>query len=155
MSTQPTVTGDLTPAEVRTYLDEATIPVRIACRTPDGGLWMVSLWFSYADGILSCATSADALLVRYLREDPHVALEVSTNDPPYRGVRGAGTATLAADEDKALLRSLLERYLGGTESDLAKTLLAPAREEVRIDVDIERLYGWDFSERMPGSPTEG
>lgn len=138
----------MTREEVTEYLTEATIPVRIACRRPPDGLWIVSLWYEYEAGQLSCATGDESALAGFLRADEQVAVEVSENHPPYRGVRGSGTASLRPDEDKQLLRSLLERYLGGTDSDLAATLLDPGREEVRIDVDIEELYTWDFSDRM-------
>ena len=97
---------------------------------------------------LRCPTSADAAVVEYLRNDPEVAFEVSTNDPPYKGVRGRGTASIEPDVDKTLLRSLFERYLGGTDNDLGAFLLDPDREEVRIRIAPERLHSWDFTERM-------
>jgi hypothetical protein len=97
---------------------------------------------------LRCATSADAAVVEYLRNDPAVAFEVSTNHPPYRGVRGRGTASIEPDTDKKLLRSLFERYLGGTDNDLGDFLLDPDRGEVRIRITPERLHSWDFTERM-------
>ena len=97
---------------------------------------------------LRCATSADAAVVEYLRNDPEVAFEVSTNDAPYKGVRGRGTASIEPDTDKRLLRSLFERYLGGTDNDLGAFLLDPDREEVRIRIRPERLHSWDFTERM-------
>jgi hypothetical protein len=46
---------------------------------------------------------------------------------------------------------MLERYLGGTDSELAEILLAPGREEVRIQVEVDRAYTWDFSDRMPST----
>jgi hypothetical protein len=76
------------------------------------------------------------------------AFEISVNAPPYFGVRGAGAASVSPDEEKRLLRSLLERYLGGTDSTLAERLLRPEREEVHIRIEPERLYTWDFSDRM-------
>ncbi|QCC46558.1 pyridoxamine 5'-phosphate oxidase family protein [Halobellus limi] len=97
---------------------------------------------------LRCATGADAAVVEYLRNDPEVAFEVSTNEPPYKGVRGRGTASIEPDTDKRLLRSLFERYLGGTDNDLGDFLLDPDREEVRIRIRPERLHSWDFTERM-------
>ena len=142
------VTGDWTVERAEEFLREQAIPVRLACHTRGGGLWMLSLWYRYREGRLECATGANAKVVDYLENDPAVAFEISTNHPPYRGVRGAGTATVAPDEDKAVLRSLVERYLGGTDSPLAESLLSPDREEVRIAVDIERAYTWDFTERM-------
>jgi len=145
-------TGEWDRAGVAAYLTDATVPVRLACRTPAGGLWMLSLWYRFDadDERLVCATSADADVVDYLRRDAGVAFEVSTNDPPYRGVRGSGRATITPDEDKTVLRDLLERYLGGTDSSLAERLLAPDRDEVAVRIDPERLYSWDFTERMRG-----
>jgi nitroimidazol reductase NimA-like FMN-containing flavoprotein (pyridoxamine 5'-phosphate oxidase superfamily) len=143
-----TVTGDWSRAQMTAFLEDATIPIRLSCHTPSGGLWMLSLWYRYRDGRFEMATGANADVVRYLRKDDGVAFEVSTNEVPYRGVRGAGEASIEADEEKTVLRSLIERYLGGTESRLARSLLSTDREEVRIVVEPTRLYTWDFSERM-------
>lgn len=140
--------GAWTEAEVEAFLRDATIPVRLATLRPDGSLWLVALWFRYRDGVLECATGADADLVRFLRADDRVAFDVSTNDVPYRGVRGNGTASVAPDEDVAVLRSLVERYLGGTDSRLARRLLDDDREEVRIRVDPAVVFSWDYTERM-------
>lgn len=145
------IRGSLTQADVESLLEDAVIPLRIACQTPADNLWMLSLWFRYRDGHLRCATSADADVVSYLEHDDRVAFEVSTNDPPYRGVRGHGTARLEPDPEKALLRELAERYLGSVETPLARRLLHEDREEVTIDIEPEVVYGWDFTERMADS----
>ena len=58
------------------------------------------------------------------------------------------TGSIEPDTDKRLLRLLFERYLGGTDNDLGDFLLDPDREEVRIHIAPERLYTWDFSDRM-------
>ena len=142
------LTGSWSETETTAFLEEATVPIRIACTTPNGSLWMVSLWYQFADGCFCCATSTGADIVRYLRENPHVAFEVSTNTPPYRGIRGNGTAALSPDTDKAQLRELIERYLGGTDSTLATTLLDPDRDETAITITPDRGYTWDFSARM-------
>ncbi|WP_418286143.1 pyridoxamine 5'-phosphate oxidase family protein [Halorubrum sp. DTA46] len=136
------------------FLAAARIPVRIGCRTPKGAPWIVSLWFSW-DGAVHCATSASADLVDFLAHDDHVSFEVSTNDPPYKGVRGRGRATVSVDEEKAVLRSLLDRYLGGVDNELGEQLLRPGREEVHIRIEPERLHTWDYSSRMPSpSPSK-
>jgi nitroimidazol reductase NimA-like FMN-containing flavoprotein (pyridoxamine 5'-phosphate oxidase superfamily) len=141
----------LTGAWDRPAVDDfltTTVPVRLSCRTPGEHLWMLSLWYLWEDDALWCATGADADVVRYLEADDEVAFEVSTNDPPYKGVRGRGHATIEPDEEKTLLRRLLERYLGGTDSPLADRLLDPARDEVRIQIDPVRVHSWDYSGRM-------
>jgi len=142
------VDGAWTTERAEQFLREQAIPVRLACHTPRGGLWMLSLWYRYRDGHVECATGANADVVRYLREDPAVAFEISTNEPPYRGVRGSGSVTIAPDEDKETLQALIERYLGDTNTQLAERLLSPDREEVRLTVDVDHAYTWDFSDRM-------
>ncbi|MFC4246611.1 pyridoxamine 5'-phosphate oxidase family protein [Natribaculum luteum] len=145
------VRGSLSRSELETFLETTTVPVRLACHRPDGSLWMLSLWFRYREETIECATAASADVVAFLERDPAVAFEVSTNDPPYRGVRGNGTATVASDPEKTVLRDLLERYLGTTDAPLARRLLSDDRDEVTISIDPETVYGWDYSGRMAGS----
>jgi hypothetical protein len=144
-------TGPWSPERTREYLTERTIPVRVATRTPDGRLWMLSLWYLLRDGALWCATSASADVVAFIEDDPGVAFEVSENEPPYMGVRGSAEATLRPDSDKRLLRELMTRYLGGTDSPLARRLLDADREEVGIRLEPTRTHTWDYSERMRGA----
>jgi len=143
-----TVTGTWSRDDAVAFLDDQAVPLRLGCHRPNGDLWMLSLWYRYRDGVFECSTAADADVVTYLDHDPAVSFEVSTNDPPYRGVRGRGSTTLTPDDDKEVLRSLLDRYLGGTDSSLARRLLDPARDEVAIRIVPDRCYSWDFTERM-------
>ncbi|QLC32844.1 pyridoxamine 5'-phosphate oxidase family protein [Halarchaeum sp. CBA1220] len=133
---------------VADFLAETAVPMRLTTHRPDETLWTVALWYRYEDGTFACATGADADVVSFLRTDDRVAFDVSVNDPPYRGVRGNGVATVERDVGKSLLRSLLERYLGGTDSELARSLLADDREEARIEIHPEDVYSWDYTERM-------
>jgi nitroimidazol reductase NimA-like FMN-containing flavoprotein (pyridoxamine 5'-phosphate oxidase superfamily) len=139
------VRGAWSDAELNEFLDETAVPMRLACRTPGGGLWMLSLWFAHREGRLACATGSDADVVSYLEADPEVAFEISTNEPPYRG---QGRATLVPDEEKRLIEDLLVRYLGGTDSELAARLLDEDRDETNVYVEPTKVYTWDFTERM-------
>ncbi len=140
--------GPWSADETEQFLGSEAIPLRLACHTPAGTLWMLSLWYRFRDGAFHCATSANADVVRFLREDPAVAFEVSTNRPPYRGVRGRGTAHLEPDREKELLADLVDRYLGGDGGDLGAWLLSPDRDEIAVRIDPARLVTWDFTERM-------
>lgn len=142
------IDGNWNRDELETFLRNSLVPIRLACHHTDGGLWMVSLWYKYEDGQLLCATSRNSNIASFLRRNDEVSFEISTNRPPYMGVRGKGTAMLEADEDKGLLKTLLNRYLGGTGSGLAEMLLDDKREELVIRIEPERLFTWDFTERM-------
>ncbi len=145
-----TITGAWSETRLEEFLEESRIPVRIATQRGNGSLWMVALWYRYQNGSFECATWANAHIVRFLRSDSEVAFDISTNHPPYRGVRGNGTATMSSDEAKSTLRALIERYLGDTESALAEWLLSDAREEIRIRIRPSEMYSWDYTDRMRG-----
>lgn len=140
--------GAWTESQLDAFLEDSRIPIRLATHRWDGSLWMVALWYRYRNETFECATWANADVVRFLRNDSEVGFEISTNDPPYRGVRGNGTTAMSRDEDKTTLRALIERYLGGTESALASWLLDDDREEVRIRIHPHVLYTWDYTDRM-------
>jgi nitroimidazol reductase NimA-like FMN-containing flavoprotein (pyridoxamine 5'-phosphate oxidase superfamily) len=145
-----TFEGVWSESEAEEFLSEAVVPVRLGCHTPAGELWMLSLWYRYHDGGIECATSAGADVVGFLRANNEVSFEISTNRPPYMGVRGTGVATVTEDGSKALLADLVERYLGSTDNEMGEFLLREEREEVTITVDPSRLYTWDFTPRMRG-----
>jgi nitroimidazol reductase NimA-like FMN-containing flavoprotein (pyridoxamine 5'-phosphate oxidase superfamily) len=144
----PDFSGAWDADEVASFCHSVTIPIRIATRRPDGSLWVVPLWYRYRDGVFECATAADAKVVSFLRSTPTVGLDISTNEPPYRGVRGSATASIRQDGGTELLRTLVERYLGTTETPLGQWLLDADRKEVRLCIEPSELYSWDFSARM-------
>lgn len=134
-------------SEVEAFLTSATIPVRLASNGRTYPL-VQSLWFRYDNAALWCCTRADSVLVRRLQRDRHCAFEVSADNPPYRGVRGRGKATILTDGADATLPVLLDRYLGGTDSALATWLLSRIDDEVVIRIDHLVVTSWDYSARM-------
>lgn len=141
-------------AAAESFLATAVIPIRLATLRAgaDGRPWPVvqSLWFSYRNGSLWCATQAGSALVTRLSRDPAVGFEVSADDPPYRGVRGTGRAEVIP-EAEAILRELIERY-GQQGTPLAAWLLGRVATEVGIRIASLHLSSWDYSGRMqPGT----
>lgn len=142
------ISGPWSKEKVREHLERTVIPIRLGCTASSGNPLVLSLWFVYRDGALWCATQPDAAVTKHLRKNPRCAFEVARDEPPYRGVRGRGTATIVPDEGANVLRQLLERYQGGTDTPLARWLLSRAEHEVAIRIQPERLTTWDFTERM-------
>ncbi len=134
--------------QVDAFLADAVMPLRLACVGRDGFPRVVSLWFFYRAGVLYCVTHRKAKVVAILRREPKVAFEVAPNEPPYYGVRGQGLAVLRPLGDSDALRVVLERYLGGVDSDLARWLLSRSDEEVVISIEPLRMYSWDYRRRM-------
>lgn len=132
------------------FLAETVIPIRLASLRTDGEgrTWPVvqSLWFDYRQGSLWCATQAGSALARRLSRDPAIAFEVSSDDPPYRGVRGTGEAEVIPGAED-VLRALIARY-GQQDTSLAAWLLGRVATEVAIRVSSLQVSTWDYASRM-------
>lgn len=137
--------------EATAWLEGAVIPLRLAATAPSGWPLLVSLWFVHRDGKLLCATQQDAHITRAVRHDPRCAFEVSPEQPPYCGVRGRADVTITSDGAAALLGELCERYLGGTDGDLARWLLSRTDTEVLLALDPQEITTWDYRARMGGA----
>lgn len=130
------------------YLQKTVIPVRLACHTSSGWPAVLSLWYLYRDGSLYCATQANAKIVARLQGEPRCAYEIASDLPPYCGIRGKAEAQIIPQMGEEILGYLLQRYLGGTNSGLAQTLMKKRTSEVAIRLDPVSVYVWNFTERM-------
>ncbi len=144
-----TTKGPWSTGEIEAFLERERSPLRLALNGRDGFPLLASLWFRYADGALWCATHRESLVAKRLAKDPRVAFEVSVNEPPYVGVRGQAAVECLPESGAHELEALLERYLGGTDSSLARWLLSRADAEVALRIRPKWLTAWDFSGRMP------
>ena len=140
--------GPWTQQQVDSFLQDSVFPLRLACVGEDHFPRVVSVWYGYDDDKFRCVSHRSSQLVGLLEQSDRVGFEVSTNTPPYCGVRGQGVASLGSDADGVVLTEMLQRYLGGTESSLAKWLLSRAADEVLITIEPLRLFTWDYRERM-------
>jgi hypothetical protein len=136
------------------FLNEVRIPIRLACKTHTGWPTVVSLWFLHQDGLLYCATQKSAKVVEYLQQDDRCAFEIAEDRLPYCGIRGQAKAKIDSSLGIEILEKLLIRFLGGTDSSLAKKLLANSDTEVAIVLEPVRVFTWDFSDRMRDIRTE-
>ena len=143
--------GFQTDDQINAFIAQARIPLRLAVLDGTGCPIVLSLWFLQEDGAFWCATKADAQVIRYLTARPRCGFEIAGDTPPYRGVRGKGTATLHPERGAEILERLLDRYAILPGSRLASMLLAKADQEVAIRIVPQRLSSWDFSRRMKDS----
>ncbi len=139
--------GAWTGAEIERFLTASHMPLRLSFESRNGPI-IVPLWFEYQSRKLVSCSPEGSTLVKSLRAKPEVAFDVSTNDLPYRGVRGRGRALCTTADDTTQLEKLLTRYLGGTDGQLAQWLLNRSGHEAIIAIEPEWLTSWDFSERM-------
>ncbi|MEM9255744.1 MAG: pyridoxamine 5'-phosphate oxidase family protein [Pseudomonadota bacterium] len=145
---KPPTKGPWSNQQVQDFLETTTFPLRLAVVGEDGFPRVVSVWYGFDGKTLRCVSHRSSQLVKMLQKSNKVGFEVGPNDPPYQGVRGQGLATLEPDLHGAYLTTMLERYLGGSDSELARWLLSRADGEVLITITPQRLFTWDYTERM-------
>lgn len=129
-------------------------PIRLAVNDAEGFPRIVPLWYNHQQGDFFSVTPQSAWLVQQLSNNPQVGFDISTNSPPYKGVRGAATATVTPLEGP-LLEQLISGYLGNSDSDFAKWLLSRKEDEVVIKISPCKLSSWDYSQRMQGATANG
>lgn len=129
------------------FLTATRIPMRLASNGASGPL-VQSLWFLMEQGDLWCATQRTSLLAQRISRNPRVGFEVAGDEPPYRGVRGTGDATLHIDEAARILPALIARYQGEDRTPLSDWLLSRLDREVAIRIAPTTFTTWDYSGRM-------
>ena len=129
------------------FLGSAVIPMRLATQGSSGPL-VQSLWFLFDGSALWCCTQHDSVVATRLRKDARCAFEIARDAPPYRGVRGRGTASLDPEPAADLLERLIARYLADRDSSLAAWLRTRVVDEVAVRIDTLSVSSWDYSSRM-------
>lgn len=134
--------------EIVTYLHQTVAPCRLSSINKNGFPNVTSLWYVYDNGLMLFSARSNSTICKRLRVNNKVGFEVAKDAPPYMGARGIGIATLRASSEVPILATLIGRYLGSTESKLAKWLLSKPENESTICLKVERITSWDYSKRM-------
>lgn len=136
-------------------LTNSKIPIRLACMSISDWPIVVSLWYTYLNEKVYCATQNTAKVVKYLRKNPKCGFEIAGDSFPYRGVRGYGKASIVENKGQEILRMLIQKYLTGKEATISslklyKLLLSKEhlQNEVAIEIIPSAMFKWDYKKRM-------
>ena len=136
-------------SRIFSFLSENAIPIRLAV-IQDKHPLICSVWFSVDAEtlVMSCVSHGRSQLVKSLMADPRGGFEVALNEHHYKGVRGKGNVKLTQENVSNTLHEVIVRFLGSTDSYLARWLLGRAEEEYVINITPSWITSWDYSERM-------
>jgi nitroimidazol reductase NimA-like FMN-containing flavoprotein (pyridoxamine 5'-phosphate oxidase superfamily) len=136
-------------------LTNSKIPIRLACMSISDWPIVISLWYTYLNEKVYCATQNTAKVVKYLRKNPKCGFEIAGDSFPYRGVRGYGKASIVENKGEEILRMLIQKYLTGKETTISslklyKLLLSKEhlQNEVAIEIIPAAMFKWNYKKRM-------
>ena len=128
------------PAEIERFLREPN-PAVMATVRPDGSPHTAATWYDWEDGRVLLNFDAGRLRLRFLREDPRVALTVLDRENWYRHVSLIGEVEeMESDGDLADIDRLSRRYTGQPYSRRAPRVSAWIR--------VVQWHSWDSSRPM-------
>jgi hypothetical protein len=133
---------------VNEYLMKSLIPIRIACLNTRGYPITMSMWYVYLQERIYCATKKNSKIIAFLSKNPKCGFEVATDLPPYRGVRGWGSARLDEVMGGEILDILIRKYLRDQESTLANFLRKRNKNEIAIEIVPASIFSYDYTDRM-------
>ena len=137
--------------EIDKFISDSKIPIRIAFMKSTDLPAVISLWYVCKDGKIYCAAQKTAKIVSYLQKNPVCGFEIAADKPPYKGMRGEGTAIILNETGAYVLELLMEKYLGKKESTLSKFLRDNSKTEVAIEITPQKIFHYDYSKRMKGA----
>ena len=127
------------------------VPLRLSCLTTSGWPMIIPLWFKFLNDRIYCATQQNAKIISYLKKDVRCAFEISSEKPPYRGIKGQGKAIIKKERGIEILQTLIEKYIQKKNANLRKYLLKRKENEVAIEISPIKIFYWDYTNRMKDS----
>ena len=124
------------------------VPLRLACLTNSGWPMIVPLWFKFLNDRFYCATQENAKIISYLKKDNRCAFEISSEIPPYKGIRGQGKSIIKNELGIEILQTVIEKYIPKKDTNLKKYLLERKENEVAIEIIPIKIFYWDYTNRM-------
>ena len=148
-STIPAMTGE----EAETFL-ESRLNLQVATIDEKGEPNIQPVWFYYDKdkGKLLILTSKSSKKTQNLTNRPTIYFSVDDENPPYKGVKGKGNATIV--EDPSIIVPQAEKismkYLGTLDHPVAKEMAdrSKNREGVLVEITPKFFSTWDFGRRQ-------
>lgn len=134
--------------QIEDFLHTQKTPMRIAVLDHDDFPMICSVWHQYHEQKIYAVAHKNSKLVKKLTAHPQCAFEIAPNEPPYKGVRGQAVSAVSTLHCEETLNQLLEKFLGQGYQDLRSFLLSRSEDERVIELQLEKITAWDFSQRM-------
>ena len=138
----------------RFLLESSKLNLQIATIDEKGDPNIQPVWFNYdkdAEKLL-ILTSKSAKKTQNLRNRPTIYFSIDDQNPPYKGVKGKGIATVIEDPNRIVPQAekISMKYLGTLDHPAAKEMADRSRngEGVLVEISPKFFSTWDFGKRQ-------
>ncbi len=143
----------MTKEEAQRFL-ESKLNLQIATIDEKGEPNIQPVWFYYDKdkGKLLILTSKSSKKTQNLTNRPTIYFSVDDENPPYKGVKGKGNATVVEDPNTILNQAekISMKYLGTLDHPVAKEMADRSKngEGVLVEITPKFFSTWDFGKRQ-------
>jgi PPOX class probable F420-dependent enzyme len=112
------------------------------------------VWFYYdkEEEKLLILTSRLAKKTQNLRNRPTIYFSIDDENPPYKGVKGKGNATIVEDPNRIVPQAekISMKYLGTLDHPVAKEMADRSKsgEGVLVEISPKFFSTWDYGKRQ-------
>ena len=144
-SSIPSMTRD----EAEKFL-ESKLTLQLATTDEKGEPNIRPVWFYYDkdEGKLLIITSKVAKKTQNLRNRPTIYFSIDDANPPYKGVKGKGNATIVEDPNRIVPQAekISIKYLGTLDHPAAKEMADRSKngEGILVEISPKFFSTWDF-----------
>ena len=144
-SSIPSMTRD----EAEKFL-ESKLTLQLATTDEKGEPNIQPVWFYYDkdEGKLLIITSKVAKKTQNLRNRPTIYFSIDDENPPYKGVKGKGNATIVEDPNRIVQQAekISVKYLGTLDHPAAKEMADRSKngEGILVEISPKFFSTWDF-----------
>ena len=140
----------MTREEVERFL-ESKLNLQIATIDEKGEPNIQPVWFYYDkdQGKLLITTSKLAKKTQNLRRKPTIYFSIDDENPPYKGVKGKGIATIVEEDPNRIVPQadrISIKYLGTLDHPVAKMITDGAMKGdiVLVEISPKFFSTWDY-----------
>jgi PPOX class probable F420-dependent enzyme len=140
---------NMTKDEAEKFL-ESKLTLQLATTDEKGEPNIQPVWFYYDkdEGKLLIITSKVAKKTQNLRNRPTIYFSIDDANPPYKGVKGKGNATIVEDPNRIVPQAekISIKYLGTLDHPAAKEMADRSKngEGILVEISPKFFSTWDF-----------
>ena len=148
-ASEPNLGSSMTESEVRDFLSNTKLFARLGTIDEKEDPNVHPVWYYFDNERIYFETGKDSKKVRNIKRRNNIYFCIDDSNPPYKGVRGKGTAIISEDISKnvQIAEKIMIKYTGNLDNNIAKFLMDSIKKGESIIIEIiPHFYAtWDHS----------